>query len=138
MYEALFDSLAVDSDCLTALLIAGCFKMKAKLSSYAHDQLPGGRYWDPDKQLKKVLRDLSPSNDVCESILGLNDYLTTTLANLHQVARSNLVQIKRNKTLKLLSSLPEEEQDKVVDLAVKRRRLVHQECQEEEKMGSRQ
>ena len=44
---------------------------KLKLSAYAADQLPGGRYWDADSQTKDVLRELQLSNDVCESILGL-------------------------------------------------------------------
>ncbi len=60
-----------------------------------------------------------PSNDVCESILGLNDYLTTAVPNLHQLARSNLVQVKKNKTLKWLSNLQENNQSAIVNLAVK-------------------
>ncbi len=70
--------------------------MKDKLCSYAADQLPGGCYWEPeDKEGEVILSELRPSNDVCESILGLNDYLTTAIPNLHQMARSNLVQVKK-------------------------------------------
>ena len=53
--------------------------------------------WEPDEQVQDVLRELKPSNDACESILGLNDYLTTAIPNLHQMARSNLVQVKKTK-----------------------------------------
>ena len=70
------------------------------------------------------LRELKPSNDACKSILGLNDYLTTAIPNLHQMARSNLVQVKKTTTLKWLSGLPPDDQSVVVDLAVKQRRLV--------------
>ena len=97
VYEKLLDSIDsdIDRDDLTALLIKGASKMKEKLSSYAQDQLPGGCYWEPDKQVQDILRELKPSNDVCESILGLNDYLTTAIPNLHQMTRSNLVQDKK-------------------------------------------
>ena len=138
VYEKLFDSIEVDCDYLTALLIKGASKMKEKLSSYAQDQLPGGCYWEPDRQVQDILRELKPSNDVCESILGLNDYLTTAIPNLHQMARSNLVQVKKNKTLKWLSNLPEDEQSAIVDLAVKQRRFVSKEYRDEEKMRSQQ
>ena len=67
--------------------------MREKLCSYARDKLPGGLYWDPDENVKDILCQLKPSNDVCASILGLNDYLTTAIPNLHQMSRSNLVQI---------------------------------------------
>ena len=37
------------------------------------------------------------------------------------MAHSNLVQVKKNKTLKWLSNLPEDEQSVIFDLAVKQR-----------------
>ncbi len=76
---------------------SGAAKMREKLCSYAGSQLPGGEYWDPEPNIRKELDKLKPSNDICESILGLNDYLTTALPNLHQVSRSNLVQAKKIK-----------------------------------------
>ena len=138
VYEKLFESIEGDSDYLTQLLMSGASKMKAKLSSYAEDQLPGGCYWEPDKQMKEVLCELKPSNDVCESILGLNDYLTTAVPNLHQLARSNLVQVKKNKTLKWLSNLEEDDQLAVINLVVKQRRLVTKECRDEENARAQQ
>ena len=108
------------------------------MASYAKDQLPGGCYWQPSEQIKDVLRELKPSNDVCESILGLNDYLTTALPNLPQMARSNLVQVKKNKTLEWLSNLPDDDQSAIVDLAVKQRRIVSKECRDEEKKRTQQ
>ena len=57
-------------------------------------------YWDPvDPLIRKGLTALQPSNDLCESILGLNDYLTTAIPNLNQISRSNLIEIKRNHTI---------------------------------------
>ena len=63
MYEKLFDGNEVDCDYLTMLLTKSASKMK-KLSSYAQDQLPGGCYWEPDQQVRDILRELKPSNDV--------------------------------------------------------------------------
>ena len=133
VYDKLFNGLDVNCDHLTELLIKGASKMREKLASYAKDQLPGGCYWQPSEQIKDVLRELKPSNDACESILGLNDYLTTALPNLSQMARSNLVQVKKNKTLEWLSNLPDDDQSAIVDLAVKQRRIVSKECRDEEK-----
>ena len=133
VYQRLFEEVQIDCDTLTSLLGKGASNMKKKLCSYAKDQLPGGCYWDPDDNVKAILCQLKPSNDVCESILGLNDYLTTAIPNLHQMSRSNLVQVKKNKTLKWLSDLPEEEQLAVVNRAVKQRRCVHDEYKGEER-----
>lgn len=105
--------------------------MRDKLNSYAQKQLPSGSYWDPDPEVKEVLCQLKPSNDVCESVLELNDYLTTAIPNLHQVSRS--VEVKRNKTLKWLSDIPEEDQHKVIDIAVKQRKQVLQHSKKREK-----
>lgn len=49
--------------------------MCEKLCSYAVDYLPGGIYWDPEPETCQILCSIKPSSDLCESILGLNDYL---------------------------------------------------------------
>jgi len=54
-------------------------------------QLLGGKYYSPKEEIKKILKSLKPSNRLCESILGLNDYLTTALPNLHQMTKSKLI-----------------------------------------------
>ena len=78
IYEKLFTQSESDCVILYPLLAAGAVKMREKLSTYAQNQLPGGKYWDPaEPDVKRVLTELKPSNDLCESILGLNDYLTT-------------------------------------------------------------
>ena len=76
--------------------------------------------------------ELKPSNDVCELILGINDYLTTALPNLHQMSCSNLSQVKKNKVLNWLSELPEAEQLAVLDMAGKKRRYDAKEYRDEE------
>ena len=99
--------------------------MQEKLCSYAADQLPGGR---TGIQTSDVLSQLQPSN---ESVLGLNDYLTTAVPNLHQMSHSNLVQLK-NKTMKWLSHLPSERQTAVIDMAIKQTHQVKQTYKEEQ------
>ncbi len=64
---------------------------------------------------------LKPTN---ESLLGLNDYLSGAIPNMHQVTRSNMIQVKKNKTIKWLHDLPSAEQDNVIELAVRRRAEV--------------
>ena len=109
-------------------LVSGVIRMKEKWCHYPRSNLPGGIYLEPsDPQVRKVLSEVRPSNDFCESILGLNDHLTTSLPNLHQVARSTLVEVKKNKTIKWLDELPEDQQLTVIDLAVTKREAVNQE-----------
>ena len=76
------------------LVTDGATAMEKKLSEYAKTQLPGGLYWEPDPEVRAVLDRVQPSNDVCEAILGLNDYLNSAIPNMNQETRSNLVEFK--------------------------------------------
>jgi len=62
-----------------------------KLCQYGGNHLPGGIYWDHNPSTRAVLEQLSLSNDVCESILRLNDYLSTAIPNMHQSAQSMFI-----------------------------------------------
>ena len=118
VHKQLFVSDTWDKHLLYPIIANGAATMKTKLCSYAQHQLPGGVYYNPEPAMKEVLADVSPSNDLCESILGLNDYLSSVLPNMHQVTRSNLVQLKKNKTIEWLQELPKPQQDDIVDLAI--------------------
>ena len=131
LYDHLFASASDDT--LLQLLAKGAVKMREKLGTYARNCLPGGKYWQPEPDVKNVLMKIKPSNDICESILGLNDYLTNAIPNLHQASRSNLVSVKKNKAMEWLDKLPGEQQLEVLDLAVESRKLVREECKEMEK-----
>ena len=50
------------------------------------------------------------------------------------MSRSNLVQVKKNKTMHWLSQLPDGKQQAVIDMAVQRRRQVTQMYKDEEQM----
>ena len=135
--EKLFETS--DSSILYPLLASGAARMKDKLCAYAEKQLPGGEYWQPKSAaVKKILTKIRPSNDLCESILGLNDYLTTAIPNLAQVARSNLVEIKKNHTMQWLHELPDDKQLKVLDLAIKERPRVAEEYRKAERERNQQ
>jgi len=78
VHKWLFELQENYDDALYPSLVGRATKMKKKLCTYAMHQLPGGMYWNPkDPIIKEQLAELKPSNDLCESILGLNDYLAT-------------------------------------------------------------
>lgn len=68
----LFSQDSWDLDVMYPLVVSGAKSMESKLSLYAHSQLPGGIYWNAEPAVQKILSELEPSNDLCESILGLN------------------------------------------------------------------
>ena len=86
-----------------------------KLSDYKKYQLPGGNYWIPTAEEKEILQKLAPNNDVCESVLGLNDWITTHTPNLCQVTKSTL-------TMTWLDSLTEDKRSTIVNIAQRKRR----------------
>lgn len=138
VYARLFKSDDWDNSILSPLLAAGAAKMEEKLSNYAKNYLPGGKYWQPDPAITRILRDLKPNNDICESILGLNDYLTTAVPNMHQMTRTNLVEVKKNKTVQWYKDLSHKERDAVTNLAMTRRKSVMKQYCEEERERSEQ
>ena len=125
-----------DQDLLYPLILSGAAAMEAKLCEYAKDYLPGGLYWNPNPHVRKIMMKLKPTNDLCESLFGLNDYLCGAVPNMHQMTRSTMIQVKKNKTIKWLNDLPSTKQDEVVELAVKRRAEVSKETKEEELKSS--
>jgi len=85
VHKKLFASNTWDENLLYPIIANEATTMKSKLCSYAQHQLPGGIYYNLEPAIKEVLADVSPSNDLCESILDLNDYLDSALPNMHQV-----------------------------------------------------
>ena len=123
VWNRLFQEDGYD-DIVLAKLSSGATAMKEKLVVYASSQLPGGAYWDPDPEVKSILSTIKPTNDLCESILGLNDYLTTAIPNMTQFTKSTMVAVKKNKTIKWLQTLPEAQQDDLTLFAMQKRRDV--------------
>ena len=121
VYSKLFTESGNESSIFFPMIVKGVASMREKLLSYAEKHLPGGEYWNPEPAVREVLMHLEPSNDFCELMLGLNDYLTTAIPNLAQESRSNLVAVKKNHTMKWLNSLSEVQQEKVLNLAEQER-----------------
>ena len=128
--EYIFCQNEWDSTLLFPIMVAGTATMECNLTTYARTQLPGGIYWEPEEQVREILKDVEPSNDICESILGLNDYLNSAIPNIHQGTRSNLNEIKKNKTMTWLDALTNERQEKILGMAVEQRVLVSRERKE--------
>ena len=63
VHTRLFSIDTWDSTLLFPIIIAGVTAMERKLATYAHHQLPGGIYWDPEPKIKAILSKLEPSND---------------------------------------------------------------------------
>ena len=127
VHDELFISNEWDETVMHPIIINGVASMKSKLSSYAQNQLPGGIYWDPDPKVKVILEEVNPSNDLCESILGLNNYLNTTIPNMHQVKQSNLhspIIEKQNHsmTTAVITAVTTASANDIIDLAVASRR----------------
>ena len=133
--KRLFQSDSFD-DMLFPLLASGAEAMTKKLYTYAKNQLPGGLYWNPEEEVKEILKKLPPTNDLYESLLGLNDHLTTSIPNLCQLTRSNLIESKKNKTMQWLGELVQQERDQIVGLAIKSRMKVKDYREEQEQIKS--
>lgn len=106
--------------------------MSSKISDYKKDQLPGGKYWNPTKEQEEVLKQLLPNNDICESILGLNDWLSIQRPNFCQKTKSTLVEVKKKKTMTWLDNLAEEKRGAIINLAQKKRTEVEFTTRKEE------
>ena len=105
---------------------AAAKSMLDKLVTYKADQLPGGKYWNPDQTTRDILSKLKPHNDACESALGTNDWISRSLKNLHQQTQSTLVEMSHNKTIQWLQSQESSVKAKVIALASTSRRSVQQ------------
>ena len=142
LYKQLFSVNDTDREFMLRKVKAAAFPMKEKLKAYKCDQLPGGKYWNPDEKTAEILASLRPNNDICESLLGLNDWLTTALTNASQLTKSNLVEMKRNHTIQWLEN-PTVNRDKVINLAVEKKKSVEQQYhlmqhkQQEERISAR-
>ena len=124
--KRLFQSDSFDDDMLFPLLASGA---EAMTKSYTPMLRINYLVASTGILRKEILKKLPPTNDLCESLLGRNDHLTTSIPNLCQLARSNLIETKKNKTMQWLG---EEEREQVIGLAVKSREKVKKDYKEEQ------
>jgi hypothetical protein len=50
----------LDGTLLFPLLAVGAAEMNSKLMTYAKNQLPGGKYWNPEPDVEATLKRLKP------------------------------------------------------------------------------
>ena len=87
-------------DTLTFPLVrAAASKMAEKLSVYKADQLPGGKMFELIDAVRKAIEGLEATNDITESILGLNDWIQKAVPNFAQRNVSTLVEVAKNATI---------------------------------------
>ena len=67
MEERIFKVDELDCTLLFPLLAVGADEMNTKLTAYAKNQLPGGKYWKPEPAIEAILKQLKPNNDLCEN-----------------------------------------------------------------------
>ena len=96
--------------------------MMEKLINYKADHLPGGRYWEPSGEVREILASLKPHNDSSESVLGMNDWLTTAFPSMHQQTRSTLIEMSTNKTVEWLAKQPSDRRNLITSFAASKRK----------------
>ena len=101
--------------------------MADKIQAYKSDHLPGGELWNPSEKVKSLLFNLEPTNDMCESILGLNDWLQKSTQNLSQRTVTTMVEVMRNATMPWFLKQEKAVKDDIITLA---RQKVHRIKQE--------
>ena len=106
------------------LVQAAAAHMLKKITSYKADQLPGGSLWEPTGRTKEIASKMVPTNDKCESALGLNDWLQRGTVNMTQRTTSSMVEVLKNKTVPWLVGLPEQQKGPIINLARKRAATV--------------
>ena len=113
----LFDTLE-----LYLLVQQAAEAMMEKLINYKADQLPGGRYWEPSGEVRETRASLKPHNDSSESVLGMNDWLTTAFPSMHQQTRSTLIEMSTNKTVEWLAKQPSDRRNLITSFAASKRK----------------
>ena len=126
VYKRMFTEDTWD-DRVCQIVTKGTCEMRKKLHTYAKDYLPQGKYWDPSEGIQSILRKIKPSNDICESVLGLNDWLhhhNMTTAN--QITKRNIIEAKKNKSIPWLDSRTTQERSQILQMAADKRKEVKQ------------
>ena len=119
-----------DESCTFPLIKKASERMLDKLKNYKAEQLPGGKLWNPDTDTRKALAKIQPTNDLCEGILGLNDWLQKRTANFSQRTVSGMVEVLKNSTMPWFWKQNKDFKDKIIILAKKRSNQVIREEKE--------
>ena len=119
-----------DESCTFPLIKKASERMLDKIKTYKAEQLPGGKLWNPDPDTRKALAKIQPTNDLCEGILGLNDWLQKRTPNFSQRTVSGMVEVMKNSTMPWFWKQNRDFKDKIITLAKKRSNQVRREEKE--------
>ncbi len=134
IYESLYEQNELESDPLTKLALElysqQCLII---LERQGKDQLPGGKYYIPDENIKDISKAV-PSTNVCsERDFAMLDWMMRYKPHATTMHYSTLMQWKNNKTAEYLGSLPVEEKKKLLTDARKSAPRIFKEHKEAEK-----
>ena len=101
--------------------------MLDKLKAYKAEQLPGGKLWKPNQAVCNALGNIEPTNDLCEGILGLNDWIQKRTPNFSQRTVSAMVEVLKNSTMPWFCKQTTDVKDKIISLAKRRSEQVRKE-----------
>ena len=112
--SCVFDSLLQTSDHEFDVLTQQateliCSAMLLVLENQCEDQLPGGKYWQPDENFKTQAASVPTSNIVSERDFAVFDVLLKTRPNATTVAVEALIMWANNKPSKWLENLSDSE-----------------------------
>jgi hypothetical protein len=124
VYKRLYESDTYD-DKVKALVQGAASEMLKTIEKYKADQLPGGRLWEPSSHVRELCTNIPSTNDKCESLLGLNDWIHRRNPNFSQQTVSTLCQTARNKTSDWLNEQPRSLQHKIIQVAKKEANTRH-------------
>ena len=83
-----------------------------------------------DTDTRKALAKIQPTNDLCEGILGLNDWLQKRTPNFSQRTVSGMVEVLKNSTMPWFWKQNKDFKDKIIILAKNRSNQVIREEKE--------
>lgn len=113
----LYESDSFDDSLVLPMVQTASIEMADKVRKYKADQLPGGKLWEPSSEIREKLKDTDPTNDLYESVLGLNDWLQKRNPNYSQRTVSTMVEVLRNATMPWFVKQEREMKNKIIKLA---------------------
>ncbi len=121
VYESLFqDSGEQNLDQLTKLALElYCQQCLIILERQGKDQLPGGKYYIPDENVKAIAKSVPTTNMVSKRDFAMLDWLMRFKPHSSTLHKSTLIQWKNNKTASYLDSLSAKERETLLENARK-------------------
>ena len=89
------------------------------LERQCRDQLPGGKYWNPDSNIQKISSNVPTTNKASESDFAILDLLVRTKPNARIQTMQAFTMWSRNDTSSWIDSKSTEERNNIFEIAQK-------------------